>query len=269
NISYTLRKAPSETGEVLVTANITLPSDVSSLHISPPDGATVEQTHGFDHDEGGALEWEWNESQRHVSISYLASVNSTSGDDTKTVETDRWALFDWRSSGLDWEYDRANDRNETEPTEIARVAGQGIAGPNFAYLGASQTYSQTVNGTTIRLVVPKAAQTASKPRTMLSTLTKAERSLQMGSQTDHVDVFVAPSPISISGLSGGVAQNGHHDIMVHQSARLTTPDNSLLHEYIHTKQDFTTGEEMKWLSEASAEYYGAVLAYRQGLISYD
>src|SRR5699024_5687464 len=46
NISYTLRKAPSETGEVLVTANITLPSDVSSLHISPPDGATVEQTHG-------------------------------------------------------------------------------------------------------------------------------------------------------------------------------------------------------------------------------
>lgn len=269
NITYTLQKAPSETGEVLVTANLTLPSDVSSLHISPPEGATVEQTHGFDHDEGGALEWEWNESQRHASITYLASVNSTSGDDTKSVETSHWALFDWRSSGLDWEYDLTNNGNETEPIEVARVAGQGVAGPNFAYLGPSETYKRTVNGTTIQLVVPKAAQTASKPQTMLSVLTKVERSLQMGVQNGHVDVFVAPPPISVSGLAGGVAQNGHHDIMVHQSARLTTPDNSLIHEYIHTQQNFTTSEETKWLTEASAEYYGALLSYRQGLISYD
>lgn len=70
-------------------------------------------------------------------------------------------------------------------------------------------------------------------------------------------------------LSGGVTQNDRHDILVHQSTRLATPDNSLLHEYIHTKQDYTTGDEMTWLREASAEYDGALLAYRQGLVSYD
>jgi hypothetical protein len=269
NITYTLRKAPSKTGEVLVTANIALPSDVSSLHIAPPDDATVRQTHGFEHDEGGALAWEWNESQRHVSITYLTSVNATSDNDVVSVGTGQWALFDWRTVGLDWEYDRTNNGNETEPIEVARVAEKGVAGPNFAYLGASQTYTRTVNETTIQLIVPKVAQPASTPQTMLSALTKAERSLQMSAQTDHVDVFIAPPPISVSGLAGGIAQNGHRDILVHQSARLATPDNVLLHEYIHTQQDYTTSEEMKWVIEASAEYYAALLAYQQGLISYE
>jgi hypothetical protein len=268
-ISYTLRKAPSKTGQVLVTANITLPSDVSSLHVASPDDATVRRTHGFEHDEGGVLAWEWNGSQRHVSITYLASVNVTSGDDVKSVATGQWALFDWRRVSLEWEYDLTNTGTETEPLEVARVAGQGVAGPNFAYLGPSQTYNRTVNGTTIHLIVPKAAQPASTPQTMLSALAKAERSLQMGAQTEHVDVFIAPPPITVSGLAGGVAQNGHRDILVHQSARLATPDNVLLHEYIHTQQDYTTSDEMKWLVEASAEYYGALLAYQQGLISYE
>lgn len=269
NITYTLRHAPNRTGQVLVTANITLPPSVSSFQVSPPDDARVHRTHGFQHDKGGAVAWEWNGSQRRVSITYLASVNTSADGDTESVGTGEWALFDWRTVGLDWEYERMNDGNETEPVEVARVAGQGVAGPNFAYLGASQSYTRTVDGTTIRLIVPKHAQPASRPQTMVSVLANAERSLQMGAQTSHVDVFIAPPPISVSGLSGGVVQNGRHDMLVHQSTTLATPDNVLLHEYIHTKQAYTTNEEMGWITEASAEYYGAVLTYRQGLVSFE
>lgn len=269
NITYTLRLAPNKEGQVLITANVTLPPDVSSFHIAPPDDATVYRTDGFHHDEGGVLPWEWNGSQRRVAITYLTAVNESSDGDIVSVGTGEWALFDWRTAGLSWEYERMNDGNETEPIEVARVAGQGVAGPNFAYLGAYQSYTRTVDETTIHLIVPKHAQPASRPQTMLSVLAKAERSLRMGAQTSHVDVFIAPPPISVSGLSGGVTQNGHRDMLVHQSTTLTTPDNVLLHEYIHTKQAYTTSEEMKWLTEASAEYYSAVLAYQQGLISFD
>jgi hypothetical protein len=269
NISYTLRHAPNTTGQAIVTANVTLPSSVSSFQVAPPQDATVKRTRGFDHEESGALAWERNGSQRQVSITYLASVNSSSSGDTKSVGTGRWALFDWRTAGLNWEYERTNDGNESEPIEVARVAGQGVAGPNFAYLGAYQSYNQTVDGTTIQLIVPKDAQPASRPQKMLSALTQAERSLQMNAQTKHVDVFVAPPPISVSGLSGGVAQSGHRDILVHQSASLATADNVLLHEYLHTTQEYTTTSEMEWLVEASGEYYGALLAYQQGLVSFD
>jgi hypothetical protein len=269
NITYTLRQAPTKTGQVLVTANVTLPSNVSSFQVAPPEDAMVQRTRGFEHEESGALAWERNGSQRRVSITYLASVNESSDGDIESVGTGEWALFDWRTVGLNWEYERTNDGTETEPIEVARVVGQGVAGPNFAYLGAYQTYNQTVEGTTIHLIVPKHAQPASRPQTMLSVLAKAERSLRMGAQTTHVDVFIAPPPISVSGLSGGVARNGHHDMLVHQSTTLTTPDNVLLHEYIHTKQTYTTSEEMGWITEASAEYYGAVLAYRQGLVSFE
>jgi hypothetical protein len=269
NISYTFRNAPNRKGEVLVTANVTLPTDISSFQVAPPEGAIVQRTRGFIHEESGALTWERSGSQRRLSISYLASVNSSSGGDTESVETGHWALFDWRTAGLDWEYERTNNGSESEPIETAHVTGQGVAGPNFAYLGAYQAYNQTVDGTTIQLIVPKSAQPASRPQKMLSELVSAEQSLQMDGQASHVDVFVAPPPIDVSGLSGGVAQSGRRDILVHQSIGLVTPDNVLLHEYLHTTQEYTTTNEMEWLVEASGEYYGAVLAYRQGLVSFE
>lgn len=269
NITYTLDRSPNERGHALVTANVTLPSDVSSFDISLPSAATVQRTQGFERDEPGTMGWEWNGSTRHASITYLASVNATSGGDLEGVATGQWALFDWRTVGIDWESERTDDGTETRPSETARVADQGVAGPNFAYLGPGQTYDRTVDGTTIRLVVPKHAQPANEPQAMLTALAKAERSLQLNARTTHVDVFVAPPPIGVSGRSGGVTRNDRHDMLVHQSKRLATPDNVLLHEYVHSKQRYDTTDEMEWINEGSAEYYGALLAYRQGLVSFE
>ncbi len=48
----------------------------------------------------------------------------------------------------------------------------------------------------------------------------------------------------------------------------STPDSSFIHEYIF-EQNYTASQEMEWFTEASAEYYAALLAYKQGLISFD
>lgn len=125
-----------------------------------------------------------------------------------------------------------------------------------------------MEGTDIRLIVPEAAHPADRPQTILTALARTERALNVNAQNREVIVFVAPEPIQTTGLSGGVTENGRHDMQIHQSVHLSTPDSSFIHEYIHSKQNYTASQEMKWFTEASAEYYAALFAYEQGLISF-
>jgi hypothetical protein len=43
------------------------------------------------------------------------------------------------------------------------------------------------------------------------------------------------------------------------------PDNTWLHEYVHTRQSLQLGPGMRWFREASATYYAGLLSVRQGL----
>lgn len=268
NVTYTLQRAPNVPGHVLVTATVRIPSNVSSLDIDSPPDSKVQRTHGINSDEEGALGWKWDGTTSESSITYLAPVDVTSGEDLRSVATDQWALFDWRTVGLEWEYDRPDGEGKMEPVETARVSGSGVTGPNFVYLGAYETHQRTVEGTNIHLIVPEAAHPADRPQTILTALARTERALNVKAQSRGVTVFVAPEPIQTTGLTGGVTENGRHDLQIHQSAHLSTPDSAFIHEYIHSKQDYTVSQEMEWFTEASAEYYAALFAYEQGLISF-
>jgi hypothetical protein len=48
----------------------------------------------------------------------------------------------------------------------------------------------------------------------------------------------------------------------------TSDATTWLHEYVHARQGFRAVDRLAWLTEASAEYYGDLPAYRTGAVEY-
>lgn len=63
---------------------------------------------------------------------------------------------------------------------------------------------------------------------------------------------------------------GTSDIWIADTQSLTSPSNTWIHEYIHTRQRFNpnTTTETTWLTEATAEYYGVHLSYQFEHVSF-
>lgn len=286
--AYTFERVPDRPGAVRIHVETTAPDRVSSVTVRPPTGATVETATGYVEagtDEDGRTEWTWDRSsdgsgvstatdhqstRRTATISYVADVNRTDGDDLAGTSTGEWALFNWRTVDLQWAYERP--RSTAEPTVTERAvgaAGEGIVGPGYAYLGPAETYERTVEGERLRLVVPEAATDGmdESPGAVLSTLATASRELDVGGRNERVTVFVAPAPIEAPGRLSRAGPADRDDAYVRADQPLDTPDNAWVHEYVHARQDYRTTEALAWLDDGLAEYYAALLTYEQGRIS--
>jgi hypothetical protein len=80
-------------------------------------------------------------------------------------------------------------------------------------------------------------------------------------------VFVVAAPTNVEWGVAGI-QYGADDAWVAADEHVRDVDNVWLHEYVHTRQGYATTESGRWVTEASAEYYAALLAFEQGLVSY-
>ncbi|MEE6210263.1 CARDB domain-containing protein [Salarchaeum sp. III] len=274
----TLRLTPDDSGAVAAVVEYDTPSNLASLDVRAGTG-TVVSTDGFTETENGL---QWDNETATPSFTLSVEVNQTiSGsralpEDVHAtpdadaaqesggysfVDVGEWAILPVPQFSSQW----TSYGSVTLSSSVA-VAGEGAVGGNIAYLGPERTYTASENGQEFRLVVPAAASLAESPDDILASLTSASDSLQVGARDERVMTIAAPTSVDW-GPAG--LEYGGSDSWVLADSRLDTAGNVWLHEYVHTRQDFSTTSATQWVTEATAEYYGALLTLQQGRIGFD
>ncbi|MFC7138863.1 CARDB domain-containing protein [Halosimplex aquaticum] len=264
------RLTPEKRGEVTVVQRYQVPDRVAALKPRLPEDVTVTATKGFSHAEGTTYEWDGNTSAPQ--ITFTLRVNETrdlAGPEGARgrylfVDAGEWALFRKPSIPTSWSWRGA------EPIGITRestTAGPGHVGEWMAYMGTVQTYERRAHGQRFQLVVPDRAALAESPDSILDTFAASADQLRVGDRDDEVVAFAAPTTTVQWGVRG--LQYGDSDMWIRDAEPLATAENTWIHEYVHTRQDFETASSAKWTTEAFATYYAALLAMEQGHADYD
>lgn len=251
-----------EPGTVDVTTRVHVPAGTTGLRVRIPEGTDVYETRGFTRVDDRT--YEWTRSTDEPSLSYTMEGNVTvdrgAGERHLFAVTDEWAIV--RSPRVTLrEPGSAVDENERYT-----VDGEGVAGPHITYLGPGTTRTRDANGQRFRLVVPAAADMVDTPAAALDSLAHASRRIGFGERDDEVFVVVAPTTVEWAAVG---LQRGDADMWVRDVESVDSPRNAWVHEYVHTRQDFTATSETQWTVEAMAEYYAAMLPYEAGRIDYD
>lgn len=265
----TLSLTPDEPGAVDAHVAFDVPSNVGSLTTSVPTDATVTDTIGFERD--GTNEYTWDGDGPDPQLTMTIPANRTGAglrDHTTTsgyefVDTGPWAIVSTPAMSTSWNYRTIGDKPSFESD--VTTDGPGVAGERMVYLGPSTTYQRSAHGQTFTVVVPDAATLEEEPEAILDSLEAASLSLRVGERDPSVTLFAAPS--TVEWAAGGLASDA--DAWILDDRTLDDANNVWLHEYVHTRTDFRTTTDARWLTEASAEYYAALLGLQQGLIGFD
>ncbi|WP_440766578.1 hypothetical protein [Natronorubrum sp. DTA7] len=266
-----LRHLSDRPGEFEVETTFEPPEPLRGLEITLHDDAAVEALEGFETTGDGT--YRWDEATAAPSIRYEMPSDRTSDvrhdhddrDGYTFVDTGEWGVVQVPSVGLSLRTPRSVTLGIEE---TVTVDGEGAAGDNIAFFGPVEEYERTVDGETIRLVVPEAADLAERPDDILESIAAGSERLDVGSSND--EVFVIAVPADVDWGSRGI-QYGDADAWVAADIELEVAGNIWLHEYIHVRQGFANGEtttDARWLVEAQAEYYAALLGYEEGSIRF-
>ena len=266
----TLHGLPERPGEVRVEVRYATPDRLGSLEVRAFDDPTVEATDGFD--AGQDDTFVWNGRTDDPSISYVLAVNRTfegagpiAGPGAYTfVDTGEWALIRQPRLSHSWSW---SGGGQVELVRETTVAGPGAVGERMAFLGDHETVTREAHGQRFTLVVPEAATMAERPEDVFDSMSHASDALRVGDRDDEVFVVAAPTGDVSWGVRG--LQTGDADMWVRDVERLDSADNVWLHEYVHARQGYATGEETRWFTEAAATYYAALLALEQERIDYE
>lgn len=258
-----LSRIRSRRGYVSATVVFEIPSNVSRLLVQVPPGTTVEETSGFS--RRGPLQFVWTGGRPTPALELTVTAGTSplvAGGKTM-ADTGEWAIIEAPNLLTQW-----NHRGR-QPTFERRILiddeGVGSSDGGLVYLGPHREHTRRAAGQTIRLIEPEAATLWEAPDDILDSLAYAARELKAGGRDDEVVGIAAPTrPVNWG--PGGLHAGGNA-FWAKDTSRLATPNNTWVHEYIHTRQEFGTAASMKWIVEATAVYYATHLTHRQGLIS--
>ncbi|MFO7925593.1 MAG: double zinc ribbon domain-containing protein [Halobacteriota archaeon] len=93
------------------------------------------------------------------------------------------------------------------------------------------------------------------------------RTLDIGPRNNEVLMIAAPSRESNWGPTG--TQFGDEGFWVLDRTKLAHPNNTWIHEYVHTRQNFEWDESLLWLIEGTANYFAAWAGVTLGLIDFE
>mgnify|MGYP000002911826 CR=1 FL=1 len=266
-----LHRTPDDPGEIDVVATYEIPSAVTALRVRLPSGAERVESGSFTKTPDG---YEWDGTTDPASIRFTLPANqSASGSrgpsvqasgDYSFVDVGEWALVTVPQLRTGWSY--RGPEGSVTITESVTVAGEGSTGGEIAYLGPVEEYTRTANGQQFTLAVPKYASMAETPSRVLGALATASNRLHVGARDDDVWFVAAPTDADW-GVRG--VEYGGSDAWVLADARLDRASNVWFHEYVHTRQAFSTTESGRWTMEAGAEYYAGLLSLQTGYVSFD
>ncbi len=281
-----LSLTPDEPGSVRAVVRYDVPSAVTRLEMSVGEDSTVVAADGFEREGDGT--YAWTESTSTPTLELRVDANQTSGgrravsdgarglaaatraggDGTASddgyvfVDAGSWALVQVPRVGTRWRWTGADDVGLEKE---AVVDGPGATGGEMAYLGPVERYAADGRDERFELVVPERAELNATPDAVLGSLVAASEALRVDARSESVFVVAAPDDVDweVAGL-----QYGEDDAWVLAGSPVESPDSVWLHEYVHTRQAFETSDSGRWVTEATADYYAALLAYEQGLASY-
>jgi hypothetical protein len=276
--SIRLHLTPSEAGRIDVTVTYDVPEELTSLRVQLPDGATDVTSESFTESSDG-YEWDGDTDPAELRFTIPANRSSTgahsdgprerdvagrSTQDTYSfVDAGSWALVTVPQLGTEWSWRNARDVTLTE--DVA-VDGEGSTGGEMAYLGSVEVHTRTANGQTFTLAVPERASMSESPGDVLDALSVASNQLRVGER--DAEIWITAAPRDAEWIAQGIEYGGS-DFWVVANAPLDVPGNVWLHEYVHTRQAFTTASSARWTTEATADYYAALLALEAGDIGFE
>jgi hypothetical protein len=266
------RLTPNQPGQIDVQWQFTIPDNVGEISTQLPSDVTNPRRNGFRKTDNGYVWAESEQSTRTPTLTYTTEVNETDSDVSGPIGADGRYLFvdtgDWAliesGSGPGFSLRYRGDRPTVERTNS--TAGEGVVGQSMVYLGPYKEYTRSAHDQRFRLVVPEAATLSPGRENVFETITDASESLRVGDRDRQVLMFAAPEtiPWGVRGL-----QSGDRNFYAVADEPVDDPNNVWIHEYVHTRQNFQTTSETRWVTEASAEYYAGLLTLEQGRIEFD
>ncbi len=272
NVELTQRLSlvPDRAGIIAVSHRYQLPDNLGVLEVTVPEGATVQSTSGFVHQEDRT--YEWDRSTDRPRIDYHNPANRTVDQSGPIagpgqfvfVDVSEWAIVSQPQTSHRWGWPQGTER---VGFDSEMTTSQGATSDVIAYLGPYEQRTHSAHGQRFRLIVPDEASLSERPRSIFSSLSDASDSLRVGDRDDEVFMIAAPTD---SGVDWGVRglQTGPADLWVRDLERLDDPNNVWLHEYVHTRQEYTAESDAQWFTEGGATYYAALLTLEQDRISF-
>ncbi|MFA9517559.1 CARDB domain-containing protein [Halopenitus sp. H-Gu1] len=269
-LENTLRQV-DRTGEYGVRTQVRIPDQVTELRIFLPESAHGMTTNGFTRED--ETTWVWDGRTSTPRVSYRMPANRTreragpleGGGQYLFVGVGEWAIVQPPAVNVSW-----RQPHQTRDVRVTRenvVAGEGAASDRMAYLGPYEEHVREAHGQQFRLIVPESAELADSPTEILASLEHASGALPIGDRDETV--FVIAAPTDEVGWSVRGLQTGSADMWVRDPERTDTADNVWVHEYVHTRQDYSTTTSGQWITEASATYYAALLTLERGGVDFD
>lgn len=269
-VTTTLDRTPTQVGEITVQVAVSIPDRVTQLTAEVPDRARVTDTDGFSH--AGDDDYSWGGADGSPTVTYRVDPNRLSDRDGPLsvdgqylfADTDEWALVRIPQTGITGRYTGSSSLELDRETAID---GPGVAGDRMAFLGPVDVRTRRAHGQTLRLVIPTAADLEAEPGAILDSVANAAGRLQVGDRDKEVLMIAAPTG-SIRWTVRGL-QVGDSDFWVRDTEGVATASNVWVHEYVHTRQDYTAAPSAEWLTEGSATYYAALLPLETGRIDFE
>ncbi|WP_276257550.1 thrombospondin type 3 repeat-containing protein [Haloglomus litoreum] len=266
-VRHIIRLADPGSVEVELGVGVTEPT--TEFRVTLPADAEVTATDGFDRVDTSTYEWDGRTDG--PTVTYRAPVNRTVGDSIRFAATDGWALvdmtdldvaFSWRSLG---------------PTSYDRrfAVPDGYGGRSMAYLGEYRLANASAAGQQFTVVHPTVVSTNASAAAYAETLAGVADDIRVGARDPTVTAFIAPPPIGADGGEGGVGGLATSADMwvAADAATMAGPDGTrvsepiFVHEYVHTRQNYSLAADMAWFTESSAFYYMTVTPHQRGTIT--
>jgi PGF-CTERM protein len=267
-----------EAGTVGVTTRARIPDRVTELRVTllSANGDAVEAD-GFERADDaapGESAWEWDGETPTPSLTYATDANVTVEESGplaargtyRFVDAGEWALVRTPRTSASWSYTGQYD-GQVGLTRENAVDGEGVASRAMAFLGPYEERVRETDGQRYRLIVPEAADTEATPDEVFSAFEYASAALRVGARDETVFAVAAPTGGVEWGLRG--LQIGDADLWVRDAEPAGTAADVWTHEYVHTRQAFETDASGRWITEASATYYAALLALDRGTADFE
>lgn len=250
-LNYTTTVSRAGTDRLRVRLSFDGPAvDAFSIHLSVVDetgSPEVVRHDGYVRQSEGV--WQWQGTGTPSEFVYTVSENVS--QDAHVGET--WAMAPLREIAPGIVY-------EGESRGTVRAA-TGYVSDDIVLLGEYTTATAAGRESTLTVVVSGAVDDDVNGTAALDTFVDVTHRLDVGGDPANTTMFVVPP-----------FQQGRYGVSWNRTFLIRGDavwDGLIAHEYLHTRQEFEAGADMKWFVESSAFYYHALVPYRRGTMGWE